>query len=1213
MDGNEENNQAPQPPLNPYVRRQQEKAQQTYNQMIQSGVNPDTAKERAQGFLNAHTDIQERQPVQQLAPTPDGVVTEFMKSTWNGFAPATLKLIPDLTSMATNAIGLHSDALDEWTDHADKWIDENVKAYIDPEHEKGFLEQDPQGNYKFTNLRSVSNGIGNALGTVAQFIAMAFATGGTGDLAEASDAIKVATEAGDADGLAKATQAYKSAQAGLTMTKAASGSLIFAPQIYEDGLRNGLTHQDAARLGLALSVPLGLLGTVSGAEQKVLEKLVAGDMLEEGVVKELNEKGILRGLEGRRAGEALSEEDFKATMKATLTDAAALTKRLVNSKVAATSAKEFGQMYLQSAVQTFGEQMYDSIYASDKEAGKGAFGAKEIVSADSGEGIGPSIFGYQLGKKAALNDVQSGLYGGIIGGMMEAYHTPVVNQSIYGYLDGKIRDGKGQEGVAKVKKMAEVLLNKGRLSQEQYEDLVGKPAVEAKPAQEGQPEIPAQPAQKGMIDHMAETSAMLKDVNGSKLSPVASYDVYNYQNNQKPVIEKEIHDFSHPADPNNPQDTGGLVQQLAALRQADPNNTPAIAALQAKVADGYSNYTNNIEKHAFIDKHISEVTATGKTKDIQPELQRITDQKHDYKDNPEIAPLMEGFNQEARVKAKEGKTPDENGVKYSDLKGEVVTHIPSGRKGTIVERDNSLPGEEPQVEHYFQPQHTEKDQTPIEVKGDELVDRSTFDHNKTVDNATKEGEVQEGNIAKHQTGDEGGEKTVTSSSDSTPQGGEVKKEVALESLKNKPVTYKGQRGVLSIDEGGKVSFESDSGKTYDIPTEADNRNAFDYGITPIKEKAEKSINVSDVSETNATVNGVKYTIHTNKKTGNIIGLSPENKPEQIIRNEKLITAVEIERNKSAYKEGETESDLAKEKESLPISEHKVVDLVDNIHAKHMDDATSEALDKMMRGNRVSEEEIKLLKDYAEKVGNDLLALQIDGDYGESDVLNSAIENIDLLEKQIKQDESEINSSEKVNNDGDTESQEKNAKEPTAEEKRAEEIEHELETKLEEVAKPEKEAEVAKEAEITKEATMEVAKEVPADSAPEKLLEKISDNNEDKKVAKAKKTKEKKQSFKKIGKKKRNELIMAEAKTADQAAMQRVLGLSELGEELNVDAEAKSETDIWNANHANKITEDEMKNHILEAQKMSPEEIAHKLNEALNTDTDLEALTKEDFC
>jgi hypothetical protein len=53
------------------------------------------------------------------------------------------------------------------------------------------------------------------------------------------------------------------------------------------------------------------------------------------------------------------------------------------------------------------------------------------------------------------------------------------------------------------------------------------------------------------------------------------------------------------------------------------------------------------------------------------------------------------------------------------------------------------------------------------------------------------------------------------------------------------------------------------------------------------------------NENSVTVDGVNYIVKTDQK-GNVIGLSPSNKPEQTIKNEKLLVAVEIERNKTVF-------------------------------------------------------------------------------------------------------------------------------------------------------------------------------------------------------------------------------------------------------------------------------------------------------------------------
>jgi hypothetical protein len=86
------------------------------------------------------------------------------------------------------------------------------------------------------------------------------------------------------------------------------------------------------------------------------------------------------------------------------------------------------------------------------------------------------------------------------------------------------------------------------------------------------------------------------------------------------------------------------------------------------------------------------------------------------------------------------------------------------------------------------------------------------------------------------------------------------------------------------------------------------------------------------NENSATVNGVQYTIKSDNK-GNIIGLSPLNKPEQVIKNEKLLIAVEIERNKTNFintneelEDVNTEELLDEIEETDPASHQKLMNV-----------------------------------------------------------------------------------------------------------------------------------------------------------------------------------------------------------------------------------------------------------------------------------------------
>ncbi len=86
------------------------------------------------------------------------------------------------------------------------------------------------------------------------------------------------------------------------------------------------------------------------------------------------------------------------------------------------------------------------------------------------------------------------------------------------------------------------------------------------------------------------------------------------------------------------------------------------------------------------------------------------------------------------------------------------------------------------------------------------------------------------------------------------------------------------------------------------------------------------------SEISAIVNDVEYTIQSDNK-GNVVGLSPVNKPDQVIKNEKLVIAVEIERNKTDFitaneqlEEVDTEELLDQVQETDPAIHQKLMNV-----------------------------------------------------------------------------------------------------------------------------------------------------------------------------------------------------------------------------------------------------------------------------------------------
>jgi hypothetical protein len=175
----------------------------------------------------------------------------------------------------------------------------------------------------------------------------------------------------------------------------------------------------------------------------------------------------------------------------------------------------------------------------------------------------------------------------------------------------------------------------------------------------------------------------------------------------------------------------------------------------------------------------------------------------------------------------------------------------------------------------------------------------------------------------------------------------------LDEVVGKQLKYRGQEGTIVKDEGGKFEFH-----TPNMIIELGNENVpiSDWGMK-VTEKEEIPHNISLQDENNVTINGNKYTINVDEK-GNVASISPQNKPEQQIKNEKLITQVEIERNKLEHNPKELSIIAETPKEQYDnatknINEQKVLE---GVYLKNMTETISSAMDKLDSGEKLDEKE-----------------------------------------------------------------------------------------------------------------------------------------------------------------------------------------------------------------------------------------------------------------
>ena len=124
-----------------------------------------------------------------------------------------------------------------------------------------------------------------------------------------------------------------------------------------------------------------------------------------------------------------------------------------------------------------------------------------------------------------------------------------------------------------------------------------------------------------------------------------------------------------------------------------------------------------------------------------------------------------------------------------------------------------------------------------------------------------------------------------------------------------------------------------------------------------KEEIVSKYNVEIIDEENVTVNGISYKINTDKLS-NVGSLSPINKPEQKIRNEKILIAVEVERNKNEFNQlvSDSQQDTQEEKYVEIKRENPELIIVEGIYNKNLSDVVTSGLNKLYGGEELTEQE-----------------------------------------------------------------------------------------------------------------------------------------------------------------------------------------------------------------------------------------------------------------
>jgi hypothetical protein len=183
--------------------------------------------------------------------------------------------------------------------------------------------------------------------------------------------------------------------------------------------------------------------------------------------------------------------------------------------------------------------------------------------------------------------------------------------------------------------------------------------------------------------------------------------------------------------------------------------------------------------------------------------------------------------------------------------------------------------------------------------------------------------------------------------------------VTIEDAIGKTVYYNGKPYTVN-KEGVRYVLESES-TVIELDTTA-SENLSDLGIDYFEgEFYTPKYDVTINSENSVTVDGTTYEIRVNE-SGNVIGLSPENKPEQVIKNERLLVAVEIERNKTDFiteVEELEDVDYAETMNNLKANDpaaHQKLELLEGVYNKNWNETVESGLSKLYSKQELNDSE-----------------------------------------------------------------------------------------------------------------------------------------------------------------------------------------------------------------------------------------------------------------
>lgn len=213
---------------------------------------------------------------------------------------------------------------------------------------------------------------------------------------------------------------------------------------------------------------------------------------------------------------------------------------------------------------------------------------------------------------------------------------------------------------------------------------------------------------------------------------------------------------------------------------------------------------------------------------------------------------------------------------------------------------------------------------------------------------------------------------------------QIRKQIFFEENENQRVQINGQTGILRVLNNNRVEPEED-GTVYDFPLDqVQSYQTVEYV---------KSYSISNISENTVTVDDTTYNINLDEN-GNILSLSPTNNPNQQIKNNKLIVAVEIERNKieSSPVVGKTISEALQENNYPNLDS-----MLNTIYGVNYTETIDTALNKLYDNLELTDQEKLQLGLWLQDSFDRLTKLFTkDNSTQENELLLNAHDNLDII-------------------------------------------------------------------------------------------------------------------------------------------------------------------------------------------------------------------------